>query len=128
MNEPKPPSTTAGYFGSSDLIPFGWLRLLAAQYAARLVCAGGINRFVALLNVLNDPVLVHNERSSPGEPVVLVVDAVSLGDFSKEVAQQGEGHADFFGEFLVGDKAVHADAEDLGIGCVEFGDIRLICL
>ena len=93
-----------------------------------MICAGRVDRVIALLDALDDPILINDECGSPGGPAVLVVDAVCLRDFSEEITQQREGDADFFGELLIREKAVDADSEYLRIGRFELGNISLICL
>jgi hypothetical protein len=81
-----------------------------------------------LLDVLDDALLVHHERRAVGETVFLVQDAVFDGDFALEVTEQREVHADLFREGFVGRGTVDADAQNLRVGLLEFGDISLIRL
>src|SRR5207302_2102620 len=59
---------------------------------------------------------------------LFVEDAVIFHDGAFEIAEQREGYAVLFGEFLVGGNAVYAETKNLGIGRFEFGDISLIRL
>lgn len=78
--------------------------------------------------MLNFSFLVHNEGRARGVAGFLVINSVIFDRFSFPIAQEREFHADVLGKTLVGGETVHADAENLRVGGVEFGDIRLIRL
>ena len=76
----------------------------------------------------NDPFLVHYKGSARCEALGFIVDAVGLRYCALEIAEEREGDADLFGEGAIGGEAVNTDAQNLRLGRVEFGDIRLIRL
>ena len=76
----------------------------------------------------DDTFLVHDEGSACGKALFFIVDAVGFRNCALEIAEEGEGHADLFGEGAIGGEAVNTDAKNLRVGCVEFGDISLIRL
>ena len=98
------------------------------EQTARRMRAGRVDGCRILLDVLDDPFLIHHKRCAVGETVFLVQDAVFQGDFALEIAEQRKVHANLFREGLVGWGTVDADAEDLRVGLLEFGDISLIRL
>ena len=104
------------------------LLLLVLEQTAHRVRARRIDGRRVLFDVLDDTFFIHHERRAVGETVLLVQDAVFHGNFALEIAQQREVHADLFREGLIGGGTVHADAEDLRVGLLEFGDISLIRL
>ena len=98
------------------------------EQVADLVRAGRVDGGAAYLDVLDLAVFVDDERGTCAVSGFGVIEAVIRGRLAFPIAQQREFDADLFGEGLVGCKAVHADAEDLGVGGFEFGDISLIRL
>ena len=98
------------------------------QQTAGRVRAAGVNGRSVLLDVPDHASLVHHERGAIGESAFFVENAVLGGDGPFEITEDGKGHADLFGEFPVGGLTVNADAQNLGIGFFEFGDISLIRL
>jgi hypothetical protein len=85
----------------------------------------GIDGAVALLDELDDSLLVDDDVGAKGPLIGIVFDVVALQDaigfehFAVHVAEQREGQADLLGEDGVGRRAVHADAKDFGIGSVD---------
>jgi len=117
--------------------PRGWaprlvrlelLLLLRREGAANSVGSGWIYSGIALFNVADDTFLVHDEGSTRRKSLFFVVDSVGFRNCALEIAEEGKGHADLFGEGAIGGEAVNTDAQNLRFGCVEFGDIRLIRL
>ena len=104
------------------------LILFLREGAAHSVGARWIYSRVALFNMSDDTFLVHDEGSAGGKALFLIVDAVGFRNCALEIAEEGEGHSDLFGEGAIGGEAVNTDAKNLRVGCVEFGDIRLIRL
>ena len=104
------------------------LLLFLREGAAHSVGAGWIYGSGTLFNMADDTFLVHDEGSACSKALFLTVDAVGFRNCALEIAEEGEGHADLFGEGGIGGEAVNTDAENLRGGCVEFGDIRLIRL
>ena len=102
--------------------------LLGRNAGANRVSAGWVDGRVSLLDVLDDAVAIHHKGGPSGQAVILVQDAVILGDLVGHIAEQGKVHADFIGEFLVGYETVDTDAQNLSSGGFEFGDISLIRL
>ena len=92
------------------------LLLPVLEQTARRMRAGRVDGCRILLDVLDDPFLIHHKRCAVGETVFLVQDAVFQGDFP------------LLSEGLVGWGTVDADAEDLRVGLLELGDISLIRL
>jgi hypothetical protein len=105
-----------------SLVLFLW------EGAAHSVGARWIYSRVALFDVADDTFLVHDECSARGKALFFTVDAVGFGNCALEIAEEGEGYADLFGEGAIGGEAVNTDAKNLRFGCVEFGDISLIRL
>jgi hypothetical protein len=98
------------------------------QQTASGVGAAGVDGRGVFLDVLDHAFLVHYEGGAIGKPALFIEDAILGGDGPLEIAEDREGHADLLGEFAVGGLAVNADAQNLGIGLFEFGDISLIRL
>ena len=98
------------------------------QQTAGGVRAAGVNGCGVFLDVLNHAFLVHDEGGAIGKPVLFIENTVLGGHGPFEIAEDGKGDADLFGEFPVGGLTVNADAQNLGIGFFEFGDISLIRL
>ena len=104
------------------------LVLFLREGAAHSVRAGWIYSGIALFNVADNTFFVHDEGSAGGKSLFFVVDPVGFRDCALEIAEEGKGNADLFGEGAIGGEAVNTDAQNLRFGCVEFGDIRLIRL
>jgi len=62
-------------------------RFLVRQDVAGVFGAGRIDRLVAFLDVLNDPVFVDDERGAVAITPLFIEDAILLHDRSLEVAQ-----------------------------------------
>ena len=90
--------------------------------------AARVNGGRIFVDVPDDAFLVHHKCGAVGEPVLTVQDPVFLGDISLKIAEEGISDAQLLGVFLVGETTVDADAENLGVGLLEFGDISLIRL
>src|SRR5713226_938733 len=104
-------------------------RLLVGKDVARVFRTGWIDRHVALVDVLNDPVLVDHKRRAIAIAALFIEDAIVLHHTSLlKITQKREGKAQLFGKFAVSIRAVNADAENLGVRRIEFGDISLIRL
>lgn len=105
-----------------------WLLLFLFQQTAHGVRAARVNRGRILVDVPDDAFLVHDERGAVGEAALFVEDPVFLGSCSLEIAEERVSDLKLLGIFLVGKTAVNADAENLSVGLLEFGDISLIRL
>src|SRR5437870_9670798 len=103
-------------------------RLLVRQDVACILGARRIDSFAAFFDMLDDSVLVDHEGGAIAVPALFVEDAVVLHDRSFEITQQGKGQAILFGKLAISGNAVNANAENLSIGSIEFGDISLIRL
>ena len=90
--------------------------------------AARVNGGRILVDVPDDAFLVHHERGAIGEAALFVEDSVLLGDGSFEVAKERVSDLKLLGILFVGKPAVNADAENLSVGLLEFGDISLIRL
>lgn len=97
------------------------------QVVAGLPDAARIDGFGALLDVLNFPVLVNQERGADSQAPCRIQDAVFRADFPLEVAEQREGDAEVFGKTFVAGGGIDADADDLRVVCFVVCDISLIC-
>lgn len=97
------------------------------QVVAGLSDAARIDRFGALLDVLDDPVLVNQERGANSQAPGGMQDSVFHTDFTFEVAEQREGDAKVLGKALVAGGGIDADADDLSVVCFVVCDISLIC-
>lgn len=103
--------------------------LLAVDLTQRLEQLLVVGQLVDVVDVheTNDPFLVHNERSSLGEPL-LAQNAVSLGHLAvwPEVAEQQDApDLQRLSPRGVGSCAVHAYAQDLGIFPLEPLDVGI---
>ena len=90
--------------------------------------AARVNGGRILVDVPDDAFLVHHERSAIGESALFVEDPIFLGNCSLEIAEERVSDLKLLGILLVGKTAVDADAENLRVGLLEFGDISLIRL
>src|SRR5712692_4611375 len=115
--------------GSVPAVPYLRRRLLVRKDVARVFRTGWIDRHVALVYVLNDPVFVDHKRRAIAIAALFIEDAIVLHHTSLlKITQKREGKAQLFGKFAVSIRAVNADAENLGVRRIEFGDISLIRL
>src|SRR5687768_13396492 len=71
---------------------------------------------------------IHDKCRAGGVSGFFVVQSVVFRRLSLPIAQQWERHRELLGKRFVRGKAVHANAQYLSSGCVEFGDISLIRL
>ena len=88
---------------------YGELTLLRED-AARLIRARRVNRRATLFDVADDAVLVYDERGARAVAAFFVEDAVVAHGRAFEIAEQGKGDLDVFGEARIGGRAVNADA------------------
>jgi len=102
--------------------------LLVRQYVACFGSGCRIDRYVAFIDVLNDPVLIDYKGSPIPKALRLIEDAIIPHHSSFEIAQQGKRDADVLREAFVGGNTVYTDAENLCFHSFEFGDISLIRL
>ena len=87
------------------------LHLLVFQQAARIVGAGRIDRFIALLDVRDDSFPVdHKRRALGGGKVISDQDAVLSDHFAIEVTEQRKRYADLLRESIVGRRTVNTDS------------------
>jgi hypothetical protein len=98
------------------------------QTTADRIGAIGVNRAPAFLDVANDPLLIHDESEPPSEVALRIPNSVFLADLAHEVAQKRKLHPEVFGVTTIGGRAINTDAQYLGAGLFEFGDIILIRL
>src|SRR5215831_5973150 len=98
------------------------------QQAARGTGPTRVDGILAHIDMLDSAFLIDDERGAVGKLLFFVEDAILLGDRSLEVAQEREIDSLLFGKRRVGGRAVDADAQHLGSGLLEFGDISLIRL
>ncbi len=98
------------------------------EQSAGLVRAARVDRIFPFFDVLDDAVFVNHESRAVREPVFLVQNTVLLRGRPLEVTEEGKCQAFLLRKGSVGWKTVHADAQDLCAGFLEFGDIRLIRL
>src|SRR5438309_5729555 len=103
-------------------------RLLVRQDVACILGACRIDSFAAFFDMLDDSVLVDHEGCPIAVAALFIEDAVVSYHRAFEITQQRKGQAILFGKFAIGGHAVNANAENLGVGRVEFGDISLIRL
>src|SRR5258705_6447306 len=73
----------------------------------------------------NLSIFADQEIDPAGGFVLVVVDAILARDVSSPVTQQREGDADRIGKGFVGERAVHAYTQDLGVGGFQFFQILL---
>src|ERR1051325_2604438 len=90
--------------------------------------AAWIERDVAFVDVSNDTFFIDHEGGTIAKPLLLVEDTIILDYSAFEIAEDRKGNSNLFSEFAVGGNAVYTHAEDLRVGCFEFGDISLIRL
>ena|SRR5882724_219983 len=98
------------------------------QYVAGFGSSSRINRYISLVDVLNDAILVNNECGSIAEALFFIKNSVVFHDGSLEITEQWKRNTDVLRETPVGRNTVNTDAENLSIGSFEFGDISLIRL
>jgi len=62
----------------------------------------------------------------PASRLVFVdVDPVLMGNCAAPITQQGEGDSDLVGKGFIGERAIHAHTQDLGVGCFQLLQILL---
>ena len=98
------------------------------QDVAGVLGAGGIDRYVTFVDVLNDPVLIDHKGGAVSIATLFVKDSIVLHHRSFKIAEQWKRYPVLFGEFAVGRNAVYAETKNLSIVRFEFGDISLIRL
>ncbi len=76
----------------------------------------------------DDPLFIYGESGARAVSSLFIKDAVVFHHLTLEIAQQREGDPDVFLEATVSRVAVNADAQDLRVRLLEFGDISLIRL
>src|SRR5450631_347032 len=86
---------------------------------------GGIDRVFVHLLFQNLSVFADQEVHAARGLVFVFVDAVLVGYFSAPVAEKGEGHSNLIGEGFVGEGAIHAHTQDLGVGSFQRFQILL---
>jgi hypothetical protein len=97
--------------------------------AARVVCAGGVDGRIALLNVGYLSLLIHYEGGPVGDSGIFIENAVGLADLTfGKIAQDGERQIVLGCEFPLGRSVIGADAKYFRIGCFEFCNTSLVCL
>jgi len=101
---------------------------LAHQDIACIGCRRGINRYISLINVLNDSIFVDNKSGPIAEALFFNKDPVILDHCTFEITEQWKRNTDVLREAPVGRNAIDADTKNLSLGSFEFGDISLIRL
>ena len=67
--------------------------------------------------LFQDVAIFPNKKVDPPSRFVFVhVDTVFLGNVPTPVAQERKRDADLFGEGVIGERAIHAHTQDLGVG------------
>jgi hypothetical protein len=90
--------------------------------AAHFLALAGINDLLGInglfVNLLfqNFSVFTDQEVDATSGFVLVDVDAVLAGDISTPVTQKREGDADLVGKGFIGEGAVHAHTQNLGVG------------
>ena len=98
------------------------------QQTAGRVRAARVDGRLPDFDVLDHAVLVDDESGAVRESLLFVQNSVVFGDGPLEVAEKREVKVFLLRERRVGGRTVHADAENLRIVLLEFGDISLIRL
>jgi hypothetical protein len=111
---------------------FALLRLACTlDSAAHFLALAGINDLLGIdglfVNLLfqNFPVFTDQEVDATRGFVLVDVDAVLAGDISTPVTQKREGDADLVGKGFIGEGAVHAHTQNLGVGGFQLFQILL---
>lgn len=82
---------------TARLVPF-----IMFEHTALIHSAARINRHAALINTLDDAMLVHNECGAVCEPVFAIENPIIFADLALEIAQQGKCKAVLLGKDSVG--------------------------
>ena len=98
------------------------------QDVARIRGAGGIDRHVAFVDVLNYSFLIDHKGRAVAKALLFIKNSIVLNYCPFKVAEQWEGDAVLLGEFAIGGNAIYAETKNLSIRRFEFGDISLIRL
>src|SRR5579863_10103968 len=85
----------------------------------------GINRCAVHLLFQNTAVFADQEIYPAGGFVLVHVDAVLAGGIASPVTEEWEGHTDGVGEGFIGEGAIHAHTQDLGVGSFQLFQILL---
>jgi len=109
------------------------LRVSALCFPVLKKAAGGVgparvNCRVSYFDMLDGAVLVDDEGGAVRKALLFVQDPVFFGNRPLEVAQEREVELFLLRESGIRCRAVNADAQDLRVGLLEFGDISLIRL
>ena len=102
--------------------------IYSLRHAQGSIGALGVDGIATFDDFTNDSIAADDERDAVGEQACEVQNSVGLGRGFLRIAQEGEGRANLAGELLIPRRAVHADADYLRAGLLEFGDISLIRL
>ena len=78
--------------------------------------------------MLDNPVLIDHKCRPVGKTLLFIQDAVLFGNRTLEVTEEGEPEPLLLRKRSVRRRAVNADAQDLCVALLEFGDISLIRL
>src|SRR5437588_5294710 len=76
----------------------------------------GVDGFFVDLFLQNLSILANQEVHSTGSLVFVYVDAVFVRRFAAPVAQERKGDSNLVGKSFVGEGAVHAHTQNLGVG------------
>lgn len=117
-----------GQKDASAPLCLGFRFRLFVQHTTSFLCAGRVERRLILFDLANNPLFVHDEGAATCKATGFHQDTVFFGYFVRKVTEEGEGYTDFVSKLLQRGGAIDADAENLGICSLEFGDISLIRL
>src|ERR1700722_14381473 len=96
------------------------LGTLACVDNFRGIDGGVVDLFFEDFSVLSD-----QEVYTAGGFVFIDENSVGAGGVSALIAEQREGYADLIGKGFVGERAIHAHTQDLGVGSFQFFKILL---
>jgi len=86
---------------------------------------GGIDGVFVYLLLDDLPVFSDQEVHTASRLILVFVDSVFAGNFAAPVAQQRESDSNLVGEGFVGEGAIHAHTQDLGVGSFQLLQILL---
>src|ERR1700730_3968566 len=92
---------------------------------ARIHDLAGIDRVTVELLFHNLAILADEKIHPPGGFVLVEVNSILTGRFPTPITQQRKSNSVLVGERFIGERAIHAHTQDLGVGCFQLLQVLL---